>query len=49
MSQLLANAIAEKLRENAVEQWQRENTDAISDLNRHMAQNGVFSDMHRKF
>ncbi|MEG3129118.1 type II toxin-antitoxin system CcdA family antitoxin [Pantoea cypripedii] len=49
LSQLLAGAISAKLRETAAEKWKRENADAISDLNRHMAENGMFSDKHRKF
>ncbi|MBP2200051.1 type II toxin-antitoxin system CcdA family antitoxin [Pantoea cypripedii] len=43
LSQLLAGAIINKLRETAAEQWNHENADAISDLNRHMAQHGVFA------
>ncbi|MEX2950542.1 type II toxin-antitoxin system CcdA family antitoxin [Serratia fonticola] len=49
LSQLLATALKEKLRETAAEAWKRENAEAMADLNRHMAQNGLFSDEHRKF
>ncbi|WP_390901112.1 type II toxin-antitoxin system CcdA family antitoxin [Serratia fonticola] len=37
------------MRETAAEAWKRENAEAMADLNRHMSQNGLFSDEHRKF
>lgn len=49
LSQILADAVAKKLKETAAANWKRENAEAIADLNAHMSRNGLFSDAHRKF
>lgn len=49
LSEMLADAIARKLRDTAAERWKRDNKEAIADLNAHIARNGLFSDAHRKF
>ena len=49
LSQLLEQALREKVRAKEGEKWLEENKGAIESYNRWVAENGVFSDGVRRF